>query len=91
MADLLDAEKFRDFLLKKRAGAAIESGFLARQIAPIEVQDAKSTRLFSVAEFPRPSVTAEKLARLSPAFRDGGQVTARNSSGLTDGAAFVVV
>lgn len=73
------------------AFAAIESGFLARQIAPIEVPDGRGTRLFEVDESPRADATAEKLARLRPAFKEGGRVTAGNSSGVTDGAGFVLV
>lgn len=76
---------------QQRAGAAIESGFLDRQIAPIEVPEKRGTRLFEIDEFPRPTVTREKLGTLKPVFREGGMVTAGNSSGLTDGAAFLVV
>ncbi|MEM6743806.1 MAG: thiolase family protein [Pseudomonadota bacterium] len=76
---------------QRRAGAAIESGFLARQIAPIVVPDGRSTRPFEMDEFPRPQLAREKLAALRPAFRDGGRVTAGNSSGMTDGAAFLMV
>ncbi len=79
---------------QQRAGAAMASGFLARQIAPIDVPQGKGlTRRFEADEFPRPAITREKLASLKPAFRkDGqGQVTAGNSSGVTDGAASLVV
>jgi len=77
---------------QQRAGAAIESGFLARQIAPIEVPEGrKATRLMETDEFPRPTITPDKLAKLPPVFRKGGQVTPGNSSGVTDGAAWVVV
>ena len=74
-----------------RAFAAIDGGFLARQIVPIDVPDGKGTRTFAVDEFPRRDATPEKLARLRPAFREGGRVTAGNSSGVTDGAGFVLV
>jgi len=77
-----------------RAGAAIGSAFLARQIAPIELQLAKGkTQLFEHDEFPRPEVNLEKLSSLKPAFRkDGkGSMTAGNSSGVTDGAAALIV
>ncbi|MGK0476989.1 MAG: acetyl-CoA acetyltransferase family protein [Ilumatobacter sp.] len=70
---------------------AIESGFLAKQITPMEVPDGRGTRIFDVDESPRRDATPEKLARLRPAFREGGQVTAGNSSGVTDGAGFVLV
>ncbi|MEM9517521.1 MAG: thiolase family protein, partial [Actinomycetota bacterium] len=77
---------------QQRAAAAIDSGFLAEQIAPIDVPAGRgTTRTFDVDEFPRRPTTIETLAALRPAFRDGGRVTAGNSSGLTDGAAFVVV
>ncbi len=82
---------------QQRAGAAIASGFLARQIAPIDVPRSERgqppTRLFEHDEFPRPQVTREKLVSLKPAFRkDGnGSVTAGNSSGVTDGAAALLV
>ncbi len=75
---------------QNRARGAIDSGFLARQIAPIEVAEGKGTRLFDTDEFPR-AVTAEKLASLRPAFRTDGRVTAGNSSGVTDGAAALVI
>jgi len=77
---------------QQRAGAAIESGFLAKQIAPIEVPEGrKNTRLMEHDEFPRPEVTREKLGTLRPVFRKDGKVTPGNASGVTDGAAFVVV
>ncbi len=77
---------------QQRAGAAMESGFLDEQIAAIEVPEARGkTRLFDRDEFPRPNTTLEKLATMRPVFRSDGRVTAGNSSGLTDGAAFVVV
>ncbi len=76
---------------QQRAGAAMKSGFLGRQIAPIEVQDGRETRMMADDEYVRPTVTVEKLAKMSPVFRKGGKVTAGNSSGVTDGAAMIVV
>lgn len=76
---------------QQRAGAAIDSGFLARQIAPIEVGNGRDRRWMSVDEFPRPSITLERLAQLKPSFRQDGTVTPGNASGVTDGAAFLVV
>ncbi len=76
---------------QQRAGQAMRSGFLARQIAPIEVKQGRSTRLMSEDEFPRPDITLERLQQLKPSFDAQGQVTAGNSSGVTDGAAFVAV
>lgn len=74
---------------QRRAGAARE--FLSRQIAPIEIKERKGTRLLENDEYPRPDIALEKLAGMKPAFRKGGLVTAGNSSGVTDGAAMVVV
>ena len=76
---------------QRRAGAAAKSGFLARQIAPIEVPDGRATRVFAADEFPRPDIAPEKITAMKPVFRDGGIVTPANSSGVTDGAAFIVV
>lgn len=80
------------FMSQMRAKAAIESGFLARQIVPIEVPDGRGTRMFDTDEFPRLSITRDKLSTLKPAFKSqGGRVTAGNSSGVTDGAAALLV
>lgn len=76
---------------QQRAGEAIRSGFLERQIVPLEVPDGKASKLFSQDEFARPDITLEKLGKLPPVFRKGGRVTPGNSSGVTDGAAFVIV
>ncbi len=81
------------FMSQMRAKAGIESGFLARQIVPLELQEKKGVRLFDIDEFPRTTITREKLSTLKPAFRNDGRgsVTAGNSSGVTDGAAALVV
>jgi acetyl-CoA acetyltransferase family protein len=76
---------------QRRAGAAAASGFLAKQIAPIEVPDGKGRRRMTADEFPRPDIAMEKIAAMKPIFRSGGKVTPANSSGVTDGAAFVIV
>jgi 3-oxoadipyl-CoA thiolase len=79
---------------QRRAGAAMEAGRFQREIAPIEVGRDKKTGaavLFAVDEHPRPDTTVDKLARLAPAFKKGGTVTAGNSSGLNDGACALLV
>ncbi len=76
---------------QQRAAAAIESGFLARQIAPITLKDKDGERLFSQDEYIRFDTSAERLAKLRPAFREHGKVTAGNASGVTDGAAAIIV
>lgn len=75
---------------QERALAAIEAGYFTDQIAPLEVRKGRDTITFDTDEHPRAS-TMEKLGTLRPVFRDGGSVTAGNSSGINDGAAAVVV
>jgi len=80
------------FMSQQRAQAAIESGFLARQIEPIEVPDGRrGTRMFAVDEYPRRNLERDKLRALKPAFKPGGTVTGGSSSGVTDGAAALLV
>ena len=76
---------------QNRALAAIESGFLAKQIVPVSVLEGKSKKIFEIDEAPREGITLERLAKLKPAFQEGGKVTAGNSSGVTDGAAALVI
>ncbi len=84
-----DAWSFRS---QQRATAAIAAGTFADDIEPIQVPGPKGTTTsVSVDEHPRPETTLEKLASLKPAFREGGSVTAGNSSGINDGAAAVVL
>jgi 3-oxoadipyl-CoA thiolase len=72
----------------RRAIAAIESGRFVDQIVPVQVAGPKgSTQTVDRDEHPRADTSGEALARLRSAFRDGGSVTAGNSSGINDGAA----
>jgi 3-oxoadipyl-CoA thiolase len=75
----------------RRAVAAIESGKFAQEIVPVPVTVKGETTLVSRDEHPRPDTSMESLAKLKPAFRKGGTVTAGNSSGLNDGAAAVLI
>jgi 3-oxoadipyl-CoA thiolase len=76
---------------QQRAAAAQASGRLAKEIAPVEVPQRKGDPVVVEAdEHPR-ETTLEALARLTPAFRRGGTVTAGNSSGVNDGAAALLV
>jgi acetyl-CoA acyltransferase len=76
----------------RRAAAATEAGWFADEIAPIAVPQKKGDPvLFARDESIRADTTLEKLAALKPAFREGGSVTAGNSSPLNDGAAAVVL
>ncbi|MDT8298367.1 MAG: acetyl-CoA C-acyltransferase, partial [Spirochaetaceae bacterium] len=76
---------------QKKAAAAIAAGKFTDEIVPVEVQMRRGTVSFEVDEYPRSDATIEALAKLSPAFKKGGSVTAGNSSGINDGAAVFVV
>jgi 3-oxoadipyl-CoA thiolase len=79
-------------LSHQRAIAAIESGRFDDQIVPVEVPQRKGDPVVvSRDEHPRADTSLEALAKLRPAFRDGGSVTAGNSSGINDGAAATLV
>ena len=76
---------------QQKAAAAVESGAFKDEIVPVEVKKKKETVIFDTDEGPRPGTTAESIAKLRPAFKKDGIVTAANSSGINDGAAAVVV
>ena len=76
----------------RKAIAAIDAGRFKEEIVPVEVPQRKGPPIiFDTDECPRRDTSMEKLARLRPAFEEGGMVTAGNSPGITDGAAAVVV
>jgi acetyl-CoA C-acetyltransferase len=75
----------------RRAAAAWENGAFAAEVVPVTVGSGPKARTVSRDEGIRPDSAAELLAKLKPAFRDGGTVTAGNASQLSDGAAAVVV
>jgi acetyl-CoA acyltransferase len=73
---------------QKKAAAAQHSGRLAEEIVPVEIPQRKGEPIiFDQDEFLKPTTTLEVLAKLRPAFRKNGTVTAGNASGLNDGAA----
>ena len=76
---------------QQKAVAAQESGAFDKEIVPVEVKKKKETIVFAKDEGPRPGTTAESIAKLRPAFKKDGIVTAANSSGINDGAAAIVV
>ena len=79
-----------------KTGAAQRAGAFDKEIVGVPVMNGKAKKgtppfVVTVDEHPRPDVTLEQLAALKPAFREGGSVTAGNSSGINDGAAGVVL
>lgn len=76
---------------QQKAVAAQESGKFDAEIVPVEVKKKKETIIVNKDEGPRPGTTAEGIAKLRPAFKKDGIVTAANASGINDGAAAVIV
>ena len=74
----------------ERANRAIRDGDFAWEIAPVSVKAGKSETLVATDEQP-PKARPDKIPTLKPAFRDGGTVTAANSSSISDGAAALVL
>ncbi|MEO6695395.1 MAG: thiolase family protein [Ignavibacteria bacterium] len=71
--------------------AAIEAGKFKDEIIPVEIKLKKELVIFDKDEFPRFETTIEALTKLKPAFREGGTVTAGNSSGINDGASIIMI
>ena len=77
---------------QRKAAAAIEAGRFREEITPILIPQRKGEPVvFTIDEQPRPGTTAETLAKLKPAFKKDGTVTAGNASTLNDGAAAVLL
>ena len=74
-----------------RAARAIAAGRFEAEIVPVTIEGKKGTTTFARDEHPFPDASIEKLAKLPPVFSKTGTVSAGNSSGITDGAAAVVV
>lgn len=79
---------------QQRAVVAVDGGFFKEEIVPVELKDYKGrSYTFDTDEFPRRDTSLEKMAKLPPTFlKDGtGTVTAANTSGINDGAAFMLI
>ncbi len=84
----LDAFAYDSQMKTKRAQ---EEGKFKDEIFLFEVKERKKSFIFDTDEHPRPDITPEKLAKLKPAFKPDGIVTAGNSSGMNDGSSAVVI
>ncbi len=79
-------------LSQQRAVEAIENGYFAEELVPVEIPQRKGEPIVvDRDEHPRPGLTLEKLARLKPVFKKDGTVTAGNASGINDGAAALLL
>ncbi len=89
----LTREEQDEFALtsQQRAAKAQANGVFAEEIVPVTVRHKKSETVVDTDEHLRPDTTLESLAKLRPVFRQGGTVTAGNSSGINDGAAALLL
>lgn len=80
-------EKLDEFAAnsQQKASAAIQAGLFKDEIVPVVIKGRKGDTIVDTDEGPRPGTTVESLARLKPAFKSDGIVTAGNSSGINDG------
>ncbi|MGH9495266.1 MAG: thiolase family protein [Candidatus Sulfotelmatobacter sp.] len=78
-------------LSQTRAARAIAAGRFEDEIAPVTIEGKKGSTVFSRDEHPFPDASMEKLGKLVPVFSKTGTISAGNSSGITDGAAAVIV
>jgi acetyl-CoA C-acetyltransferase len=76
---------------QRKAGVALAANLFKDEIVPVKVKIGKEEKLFDTDEHARPDTTMEKLAKLRPAFKENGTVTAGNASGINDAAAAVVL
>lgn len=76
---------------QQKAKIAMDKGHLREEIVPIEIKEKKGVKSIEVDEHARPETTLEGLAKLKPAFRKDGTVTAGNACGIVDGAAALIV
>lgn len=76
---------------QQEAKRALDAGYLAEEIVPVEVPGRKGPTLVEHDDHPRPETTLDVLAKLRPAFAKDGFVTAGNASGIVDGAAALVI
>jgi 3-oxoadipyl-CoA thiolase len=76
---------------QQRAEAARLAGFLAEEIAPIDVPAGRETNCVAQDEHPRPATTIEQLAKLKPLLGPGTTITAGNASGVNDGACAILL
>lgn len=75
----------------QRACQAIAEGKFKEEIVPVEIKTKKGTRLFDTDEHPNPNASMEGMARLKPAFKKDGIITAGNASAINDGASALII
>ena len=76
---------------QQKCQKALAAGKFNDEIVPVEVKQKKQTVLIDKDEAPRAGITAESISHLKPCFKEGGTVTAANSSGINDAASAIVL
>ena len=76
---------------QQRAEQALKTNRFESEIAPVTIESKKGAQVFAIDEHPFLGATLEKMAKLTPVFSKDGTITAGNSSGITDGAATMVL
>lgn len=84
----MDAYSLRS---QQRAVAAVDAGKFEEEIIPVAVPSRKGDTIFTTDEYPKRDVTLEGFAKLKPAFKEGGKVTAGNASGMNDASSGVIL
>ncbi len=75
----------------QRAIKAVKEGYFKREIVPVELKSKKGSKFYETDEHMIPDANLEDMAKLPPAFKKGGVVTAANASGINDGAAAAIL
>ncbi len=86
-----EKQDFFAYNSQQKAVKAVDAGVFDNEIVPVDIVSKKETIIFNRDEYPNRATTPEKLAALKPAFKKDGTVTAGNSSGVNDGASFVML
>jgi acetyl-CoA C-acetyltransferase len=86
----LDQEQFA-LASQEKAIKSVDAGVFDGEIVPIEIKTRKETIIFSRDEYPNRTTSMDKMAKLRPAFKPDGVVTAATSSGINDGASFILL
>lgn len=76
---------------QQKTEQAQQAGKFDAEIVPVEIKTKRTTEVVDKDEYPKHGTTIESLAKLRPAFKDNGMVTAGNASGINDGAAIVIL
>lgn len=78
-------------LTQQKCGVALKNGYFKKEIVSVEIKSRSGSTFFEIDEHPRPDSTVEKMAKLTPVFKENGTVHAGNSSGISDGSSALIL